>query len=155
MRILFLLFTFLFVLVAAPNRVGPRAAYPPDAITGAVDPAVTQATIHSTICVANYTASVRAVTTAEKKAVLVRDHQTKPGCCEVDHAISLELGGSNDPKKNLWAEPYGGEYGAREKDKVETALHRRICGGMMTLYDAQKCITSDWIACGRKVGVLK
>lgn len=138
----------------AADRVGPSAAYPPAAIVGALDPAVIQQTIHRTICVAGYyTSTVRAVSEATKRAVLKRDGATTPS--EVDHFVSLEIGGSNDPGKNLWAEPYAGQYGARVKDVVETALHRLICADRMTLQQAQSCIATDWIACGRKIGALK
>lgn len=142
------------VLCLAASHVGPASAYPPSSITGEADSIVTQNTIKSTICVANYTAGVRAVTESEKKFVLERDHQTRVGCCEVDHFLSLEIGGTNNKDTNLWAEPYSGKYGAREKDKVETALHRLICGGAMTLKDAQSCILADWVACGRRIKVL-
>ena len=143
----------IFVAVAA-DRVGPPGAYPPAFVIGATDPKVTQDNIHQTICVAGYTSTVRAVTASTKAAVLQRDGQTVAGCCEVDHFLSLEIGGSNDAHLNLWAQPYAGEYGARKKDVVETALHRLVCQGKMTLIDAQHCITKDWIACGRKIGVL-
>lgn len=139
--------------IFAADRVGPASAYPPPAVKGATDPAVTQATIKSTVCVPGYTSTVRAVTEATKKAILSRDRATQPS--EVDHFISLEIGGSNDPDKNLWAQPYAGKYGARVKDVVETALKREVCSGKMTLVAAQSCITSDWIACGRRIGVLK
>jgi len=136
-------------------RVGPDSVYPPKGITGEADPAVTQATIHQTICVPNYTMHVRAVTEADKKFVIKRDGTTQP--VEVDHLISLELGGTNNRDKNLWAEAYAGDYGARKKDVVETALHRLICAASdpMPLAVAQKCIVSDWIACGKKIGVIQ
>lgn len=128
--------------------------YPPAGVTGDADPVVTQATIAKTICVPGYTSTVRAVTDATKAAVLARDGRKSP-CCEVDHFLSLEIGGSNDPDKNLWAEPYAGEYGARVKDKVETAAHRLVCSGKISLADAQKGVTGDWIAFGRKIGAIK
>jgi hypothetical protein len=53
----------------------------------------------------------------------------KPGvCCEVDHLIPLELGGSN-AVTNLWPEPYSPKAGAREKDVLENFLPRAVCGG--------------------------
>lgn len=144
-------------LAAAPVRVGPPYAYPPAQITGEADPAVTQATINTTICRDHYTAAVRAVSEATKNAVLKRDGQTKAGCCEVDHFLSLELGGTNNPDKNLWAQPYSGTYGARRKDVVETALHRMVCAStdVMPLDVARMCIERDWVDCGRKIGAIK
>ena len=143
------------VAYAAVSRVGPSSAYPPATVTGDWSPAVTQANIKTTVCVSGYTATVRAVNESTKKAVLKRDGKTQTGCCEVDHFVSLELGGSNNPDKNLWAQPYSGRYGARVKDVVETALKRQICSGKMTLDAARSCITSDWIACGLKIGAVK
>jgi hypothetical protein len=42
---------------------------------------------------------------------------------EIDHLISLELGGSNDAK-NLWPQP-SPDYKA--KDELENYLHKRVC----------------------------
>ena len=139
------------------HQDGPASAYPPPGITGEADPAVTQANIKTTICKDHYTATVRAVSEATKKAVLKRDGKTEASCCEVDHFLSLEIGGTNNPDKNLWAQPYAGPYGARRKDVVETALHRMVCAASdaMPLAVAQKCITDDWIRCGRQIGVLQ
>ncbi len=64
---------------------------------------------------------------------------------EIDHLISLELGGSNDIQ-NLWPQPYAPKPGAREKDKVENWLHRQVCAGNTTLAEAQESIVRDWYA---------
>jgi hypothetical protein len=69
---------------------------------------------------------------------------------EVDHFVSLELGGSNDIK-NLWPEPYLPKPGARQKDVVENYLHRQVCAGNMTLPDAQQAIKSDWYKIYEKI----
>ena len=69
---------------------------------------------------------------------------------EIDHLISLELGGSNDIK-NLWPQSYCGENGAHKKDKLENELHKQVCSEKLTLDDAQKCISSDWEMCYIKV----
>jgi hypothetical protein len=70
----------------------------------------------------------------------------KPGvCCEIDHLISLELGGDNG-MKNEWPQPYAPAPGAHEKDQVENWLHEQVCKGNMTLPEAQKQIASDWYA---------
>lgn len=97
-------------------------------------------------CVPLYTAKVRNVTTAIKKQVFAEyamNNKKSPCPCEIDHFISLELGGSNDIK-NLWPEPYQDPMGARIKDKVEDYLHRQVCQGNMTLLEAQKVITTNW-----------
>lgn len=70
------------------------------------------------------------------------DAQHPPSCCEVDHLISLELGGSNE-LPNLWPEPYPD---ATEKDKVENALHALVCQGKLSLRTAQRGISRNWVA---------
>ena len=64
---------------------------------------------------------------------------------EVDHLISLELGGSND-MKNLWPQSYDTKpWNAHVKDKLETRLHREICDNIITVDEAQMAISNDWI----------
>lgn len=103
------------------------------------------------ICVRGYSKSVRNVPLQEKKAVYreygIKHH--KPREYEVDHLVSLELGGSNDIS-NLWPEPYEGEWGARTKDKLEDELHHRVCAGTVPLAQAQQEIATDWVAAYKK-----
>jgi len=66
---------------------------------------------------------------------------------EIDHLVSLELGGANDIK-NLWPQSYcGSPYNAHIKDKLENELHRRVCKNEITLKAAQDCISSNWTLC--------
>ena len=65
---------------------------------------------------------------------------------EEDHLIPLELGGDGYAPGNLWPEPYAGSTGARIKDKVENALHRLVCSGLIGLRTAQHAIATDWYA---------
>ena len=65
---------------------------------------------------------------------------------EIDHLVSLELGGANDGR-NLWPQSYCGENNAHKKDKLENELHRQICLGKMNIIDAQSCIKTDWVMC--------
>jgi hypothetical protein len=99
------------------------------------------------ICVVGYSSKVRAVTEAVKNQVYLEygipSH--KPYEYEVDHLISLELGGSN-AVKNLWPEPYAGDWNAHVKDKIENKLHALVCDGQLDLQTAQQEITTDWIA---------
>lgn len=112
---------------------------------GATVPGVTWAQL----CQPGYAKSVRNVTRSTKRRVYAEYHaQDKPGYAEVDHLISLELGGSND-QKNLWIEPYdlnvgGVQEGALEKDRAENATHAAGCRDEITLADAQKQIVQDW-----------
>lgn len=97
------------------------------------------------ICVLGYTKNVRNVPTEIKNEVFaeygVVSHP--PGEYEVDHLISLELGGSNDIA-NLWPEAAEPRPGFHEKDRVENYLHQQVCGGLMKLNEAQIIISSDW-----------
>jgi hypothetical protein len=63
-----------------------------------------------------------------------------PGAYEIDHLIPLALGGSNDVA-NLWPEAAPGFH---DKDRVEDALHARVCAGRMSLEDAQRGFATDW-----------
>ena len=72
------------------------------------------------------------------------------GVYQLDHFISLELGGANTVE-NLWPEPYEPRPGAHEKDRVENYLHRRVCSGSMTLQQAQDAMRSDWVAVYREM----
>jgi hypothetical protein len=66
--------------------------------------------------------------------------------CEVDHLISLEIGGANT-LANLWPQPYAGTpLNAHIKDKLENRLHKLVCAGTLTLQEAQNEIAGDWIA---------
>jgi len=63
--------------------------------------------------------------------------------CEVDHRVSLELGGSNDIS-NLMIQPYDGPCNAHQKDELENRLHKLSCDKQISLLDAQKVIYNDW-----------
>jgi hypothetical protein len=99
------------------------------------------------ICEKGYTSKpgVRNVPAAKKKQVYKEYGATakKGKCCEVDHLISLELGGSNDIS-NLWPQPYTPAPGAHEKDWLENKLHALVCANTMKIEDAQKIIATDW-----------
>ena len=91
--------------------------------------------------------------TNEKKQVYEEYNVSYPepqGSYEVDHFISLELGGSNDIK-NLWPEPASPIPGFHEKDKVENYLHEQVCNNSMTLQEAQREISTDWYAVYLKI----
>lgn len=87
---------------------------------------------------------------SEKKAVYARYRIAYvPYAHEVDHLISLELGGSNDIR-NLWPEPYGGRWGARTKDALEDRLHGLVCSGRLALRFAQRIEARNWVAAYRR-----
>jgi hypothetical protein len=117
-----------------------------------VDPAVTQANIASTICKSEYTVTIRppASATDRLKAQMYRAYGIKSGTTsELDHLVSLELGGANDAA-NLW--PEVGKI-PNPKDKVENDLHRAVCSGKVTLAAAQQAIASDWTTAEARLGL--
>lgn len=123
------------------SKVWSGELYPDSKLTpGAILP-VTK----DDVCVPLYTAKVRNVPESEKKAVFkeywVTYPTTKP--YEVDHFISLELGGSNDIT-NLWPEPADPTPGFHQKDLYENTAHRQVCKWEITLWEAQRRITEDW-----------
>lgn len=134
----------LLLLIAADYGTAANGAKLPDPV---VTPGAILTTDARKVCVPGYSKSVRNVPNSIKKLAYKKYHvKPKPGvCCEVDHLISLELGGSNDIS-NLWPEPYEPRPNAHEKDAVENALHAAVCAGQMTLPEAQKAIAKDWTA---------
>jgi hypothetical protein len=98
------------------------------------------------ICTRGYASSVRDVPTSLKNKVYaaygIKSHTA--GQYEVDHLVSLELGGSNDIT-NLWPEIATPKPGFHEKDKVENYLHDQVCDGAISLKDAQRMIATNWL----------
>jgi hypothetical protein len=72
-----------------------------------------------------------------------------PYAHEVDHLISLELGGSNIIR-NLWPEPYAGRWDARTKDVLENRLHDLVCARQLSLRRAQHQEATNWVAAYRR-----
>jgi hypothetical protein len=105
------------------------------------------------ICRPGYASSVRNVPASEKEAVYARYGVAHvPYAHEVDHLVSLELGGSNGIR-NLWPEPYAGRWGARTKDVLENRLHALVCSGRLRLRFAQRIEARNWVAAYRRYAV--
>ncbi|MFF4058240.1 hypothetical protein ACFYZ8_01065 [Streptomyces sp. NPDC001668] len=120
---------------ATPTPVPTR----PDGPVGALNPAVTQSTIHSTICVPGWTATIRPPankTEQLKKQQLAASSAADkdPSHYEEDHVIPLELGGAPSDPANLRPVPLSQAQG---DDQLENSLHRAVCDGRMTLTAAQ------------------
>lgn len=134
------------LLLAAALTVSPPLRPDPKLTPGAVDPAATL----QVICVRGYTArkGVRHVTAATKRAVFA-EYGINPkvgGPYEIDHLVSLELGGSND-RANLWPQSYTSQpWNAHLKDALEDRLHAKVCDDGFPLAVAQADIEIDWIA---------
>ena len=142
-------------VLLASGAVLPNRARTP----GAVNPAVTQATIHATICLTGYTKTIRpssSYTTALKRTQLSSGYSYRGDLLtsdyEEDHLISLELGGAPASTMNLWPEPYAAAEGARVKDKVENRLHDLVCSGALSLRTAQRAIATNWWAAYQRFG---
>jgi len=105
----------------------------------------------SVICQKRYSAAERNVPESVKRAVFAEYGITKwkPGEYEIDHLISLELGGSND-RENLWPQPYQATWNAHQKDHLEDRLHALVCRGEISLSQAQAEISTNWIAAFKK-----
>lgn len=134
---------------AAPTRGVCRARGPlpdPRCTPGAILAGATRAQI----CVPGYSSRVRNVSESVKRAVYASYGivtRTR-GQYEVDHLVSLELGGSNDIA-NLWPEAAQADAGFRQKDKLENALHRELCAGRLSLVLIQRQIATNWVAAYR------
>jgi len=95
-----------------------------------------------------HTSSIRNVSDATRHAVEA-EYGMVPrsygSTLEIDHIVSLELGGSNDPA-NLFPERADAHPGYRLKDRLENAAHAWVCQGKLGLRDAQRKIAADWEA---------
>jgi len=99
------------------------------------------------LCSAGFTTkAIRNVPESVKFAV-EREYGLEPGrygqSLEIDHIVSLELGGSNDIA-NLFPEKLYAQPGYRIKDKLENKLHDLVCSGRMLLRVAQREIAFNW-----------
>jgi hypothetical protein len=127
-----------------PGDSALRFPFLPDS---AKTPGATLDVTATDICVPGYSKKVRNVPVAVKRqAYALYGIQThEPGEYEVDHLISLELGGSNSIR-NLWPESFRtSPWNAHVKDALENELHRRVCAGTMDLAKAQQVIAHNWV----------
>jgi hypothetical protein len=96
------------------------------------------------ICAAGFhTSSIRNVPETEKHQVEAEYGMAQRpygSTLEIDHIVSLELGGSNDIA-NLFPERAPGYH---LKDRLENRLHALVCSGRMTLRAAQRGIAANW-----------
>src|SRR4051812_50133467 len=103
------------------------------------------------VCTPGYSGGVRNVSETTKRRVyrrygILRHHR---GEYEVDHLISLELGGSN-PIKNLFPEAARPTPGFHQKDRLENRLHSEVCDGTIPLRAAQHQIAVNWLKAYRR-----
>ena len=116
------------------------------------DPAKTPGEVLTTdaeqICQPGYSKKTRNVPQEVKEQAYKNYgiYNRKPNEYEVDHLISLELGGANTIK-NLWPESFITQpLNAHVKDELENKLHALICSHQLSVEQAQQAIAHDWIA---------
>lgn len=131
----------------------------PACTPGALNPAVTQASIGSTICRHGWTGTVRppeSVTGPEKYASMAAYGLSGAASAyEYDHDVPLELGGAVNDPHNLWPEPNYPEpsgYYRNPKDRLELALKRLVCDRRMSLARAQRLIAVNWVSAYHRYG---
>jgi hypothetical protein len=97
-----------------------------------------------------HTSQIRNVPTSEKHAVEV-EYGLAPKAygrtLEIDHIVSLELGGSNDIA-NLYPELAPGFH---LKDRLENRLHDMVCSDQIGLRATQRQLAANWQALYRTV----
>jgi len=140
-------YTLLALLASTALAYGQDLPQQPNpALTpGAINPAATLAVI----CVKGYTSQpgIRNVTDSIKTKVFAEyGVDPKADQFEIDHLVSLELGGSNDIR-NLWPQAYNtAPLNAHVKDALENKLHALVCAGKADLSAVQHDISTDWTA---------
>ncbi len=126
----------------------------PNCTPGAIDPTVTLRLLKSTgfrtSCVRDRatTANAKAATYNTYNLPHPANNTGRNQVCELDHLVSLELGGA-DTIDNIWPQcgPSGVELGDRyfkQKDSVENYLAAAVRAGVIGLKDAQEKIAKDW-----------
>jgi len=144
--------SFLVVTLGAVQvfaGAAPDTAPPP----GAINPNVTQSNIAQTICRPGWTATVRPPESytyeLKRQQMAARHLPGRPRDYQEDHYVPLEIGGHPSDPRNLWPQPIQEAY---LKDMLERALNRAVCGGKMTLMNAQRCLLNElWTACARRM----
>jgi hypothetical protein len=138
-----LLLLALGLLVSSGSALAQSESLPDPRLT----PGATLSVSASKVCTIGYTKTARAVPDSLKRAVYAAyGREPERGvCCEIDHLIPLELGGSNE-LSNLWPQRYDIEWNATRKDRLERRLHAMVCSGQLSLKAAQEAIGNDWVA---------
>lgn len=114
-------------------------------------PGAAETTDTALICQPGYSRTVRHTSQALKHKVYIEYGIDKDlGNYEIDHLIPLGIGGA-DVRNNLWPESQDtSPWNAELKDQLEHSLHAEICASRIQITDAQKAISTDWIAAYRR-----
>jgi hypothetical protein len=109
---------------------------------GAIDPAITPVAIERTICVHNWTATIRPPASYSLK---VKRRLLPPGSSTrgwvLDHVVPLSLGGKPRDVRNLQLQTPAESH---RKDRLEDKLHRMVCRHQITLEAAQAAFLNGW-----------
>jgi hypothetical protein len=129
------------IAIVSPHGSSSKGPYPADIVRtpGVLNPDVTQANIHATICVSGWTRTIRPPTsyTNELKRKQMREYGVGGSMSDYqeDHLISLSLGGHPTDPRNLWPEP---NPRATDVDTIEHELNDKVCSGELPLAEAQQ-----------------
>lgn len=154
-KLITILALFSSALAVAGSLPDPRVT------PGYADPRVTQDNIQQTICVPNYSLTVRpssSYTHRVKMAQLVGPiyfSDQNPRLFDEDHLIPLGLGGHPTSISNLWPQRINVANGTVAKDKLEVKAIKLVCTGKVSLAEMQSAIAKDWMAAARKYGTMK
>ncbi len=152
----YVIYQYVFNPQNPPTSGGSTSSGPTVESSASPDPTMTPGDVLTTnlsrICQSGYTQTVRNVPESLKAQVYraygITHHA--PGEFEVDHLISLELGGSNSIR-NLWPESFVTKpLNAHVKDELENKLHDLICSHQLSVAQAQQEIAQDWQAAYQK-----
>ena len=133
--LLLLLLAFFAQAIAQPLRV-----------ESLLNPAVTQETIWTTVCIPGWTKRARPPSSYARriKAALIREFDIPKEMMsqfELDHRIPLGLGGAPSDPANLELQPWDE---AVEKDRKEACLARAVCASALALEEARRRIWANW-----------
>ncbi|NJC71164.1 hypothetical protein HC031_15800 [Planosporangium thailandense] len=136
----------------------------PACTPGAIDTAVTDTNIDTTVCrKGGYTSTVRppvSLTEPAKRKLLaaygipasrIRDY-------ELDHLVDLAAGGASDVR-NLWPEPntftlfHPGTAVHNDKDVVESYTFHAICQHKVTASAVERAMATDWSTAVARLGL--
>lgn len=134
----------LAIVASASDLPNPRMT------PGAVNPDITQANIHQTVCVKGFTKTIRppAYYTNRLKKEQISAYgylDTDPKHYEEDHLIALSIGGNPTDARNLWPQPRDSQWGAAKKDQLEFVMYKMLCTGEISLAQAQHDMATNWI----------